>query len=305
MSYSVDLMPAAHSTLSKERDVGSLPAVNLGGVRVHAVTEQDAKDWMRGASRARTGETRFVATVNLDHLALARRDPEFRSCLNQADLALADGVGVVLLSSVDGRRLPARVAGSDLTAWLVRGGLGDVALYLLGSTWDVLRTVRLEAERHGVRVVGASAPARAAVESATASREVVEHIRRSRADVLLVAFGAPRQEKWITRWRSELGVPIAMGVGGSLDFIAGRQKRAPVRLQRMGLEWAYRMVTEPGRLARRCLVVDTPYLARETIRIRRAQRRGSKRPDATGRESTRSGDLFPLCSSTDMGGDSS
>jgi N-acetylglucosaminyldiphosphoundecaprenol N-acetyl-beta-D-mannosaminyltransferase len=247
-------------------DPDVFPTVTVGGVGIHAVTEEKVKSWFQSLTANPPARTRAVATVNLDHLAIARRDAAFMSSLNHADLALADGVGVLLLSSWAGRKLPARVAGSDLTAWLVRGGLPAISLYLLGSTWDVLQSVRAEAARYGVRVVGASAPARSAVESEEGSAELADHVRRSGADVLLVALGAPRQEKWIEAWRDHLGVSVAIGVGGSLDFIAGRQKRAPVGFQRLGLEWMYRMLTQPGRLARRYLLIDGPYLLRQGAR---------------------------------------
>jgi N-acetylglucosaminyldiphosphoundecaprenol N-acetyl-beta-D-mannosaminyltransferase len=281
--------------------------VTVGGVGIHAITEDEVKEWLRSTTTRPHGGTRIVATVNLDHLAIARRDPAFMYSLNQADLALADGVGVLLLSSITGRRLPARVAGSDLTAWLVRGGLPGIRLYLLGSTWDVLQHVRTEAARHGALVVGASSPSRAVLESEAASAELVEHVHCSNADILLVAFGAPRQEKWIVKWRDQLGVSVAMGVGGSLDFIAGRQRRAPLAFQRLGLEWTYRMATQPGRLTRRYLLVDVPYLAREGSReaLERLRARRSKGSDRTaGGWSPESIPVYGSYAARDTGGDS-
>jgi N-acetylglucosaminyldiphosphoundecaprenol N-acetyl-beta-D-mannosaminyltransferase len=306
----VTIVAEAGSVRSIEPEVFDGPlrefaSVTVGGVCIHAITEDEVKDWLRSNTARPHGGTRTVATVNLDHLAIARRDPDFLSSLNQADLALADGVGVLLLSSVGGRRLPARVAGSDLTAWLVRGGLPGISLYLLGSTWDVHQSVRTEAARHGVRVVGTSAPARSVLESDAGSAEVVDHVRRSNADVLLVALGAPRQEKWIVKWRDQLGVAVAMGVGGSLDFIAGRQRRAPVSFQRLGLEWTYRMVTQPGRLTRRYLLVDTPYLAREGTRagLRRMRERRSARYRTPGDWTNESAQVPGAYTARESGGD--
>jgi N-acetylglucosaminyldiphosphoundecaprenol N-acetyl-beta-D-mannosaminyltransferase len=257
--------------------------VTVGGVALDRLTADSARRRIADAVTAGTRPPLHVATVNVDFLAIADRDPELRAVLNRCGLTLVDGMPVVWLTRVLRRPVPERVTGADLTAWLIDGGLGGIRLFLLGATDEVLRSTTARAEAHGVTIAGTSSPSRRAVTGANGQEAdgptaLVDEINRSRADILLVALGAPLQELFIARHLESLDVGVAIGVGGSLDFLAGRQARAPEAFRRLGLEWLYRLIREPRRLWRRYLARDAPYLLRQSIGIAAERLRGRRAP---------------------------
>ena len=197
----------------------------------------------------RGGPTQLVATVNPEFVMRARSDPGFRSVLDGASLCLADGTGVVWAMRRQGCPQRERVAGSDLVPALAavcaRRGWRP---FLLGARPGVAAEAarRLEADLPGLRVAGTHAGSPRPEDD----EEALRRIRAARPDLLLVAYGAPHQELWIARNRDRLGVPVAIGVGGCFDFLAGRVRRAPRRLQHLGLEWLWRLVLQPWRWRR-------------------------------------------------------
>jgi len=239
--------------------------VVFGNVRVDRVDLPGAVRRMR--TFLASPQTHQVATVNLDFVALAGRRPDFRSALDQADLAVADGMPLVWLSKLGGSPLPERVAGVELVdeaCRLVAERRGGV--FLLGAEAPSAQAAAREIRRRhpGIRIVGVHSPPFRAL-SAAEDAEIVGLIQSAAPDLLLVAFGAPRQDLWIHAHRAELAVPIAIGVGCVLDLLAGELARAPRWMRRTGLEWAFRLAQEPRRLWRRYLLQDLPTLARLAI----------------------------------------
>jgi N-acetylglucosaminyldiphosphoundecaprenol N-acetyl-beta-D-mannosaminyltransferase len=183
----------------------------------------------------------------------------------------ADGVGVILAARILGVPLTERVAGIDLALALA----AEVArsggrLFLFGGAPGVAEAAAAELQRRhpALRVTGTQH----GYLGADDEPRVIERIREARPDVLFVALGAPRQERWIRRWRAELPVAIAIGVGGSLDVFAGRVARAPGWMQRAGLEWLYRALREP----RRWSVIRTIPPLFVMAALERIRRRGDK-----------------------------
>lgn len=224
------------------------------------------------------GGSHQVVTVNLDFLRLAQRDAEFRRVLNAAALAVADGAPLVWASRLAGTPLPARVTGVEL----VEQAAGLAArrgwsIYLLGAAPGVAAEAAAALRRRhaGLRIAGAYAPPFGPL-GADEEQRIVGQIAAARPAFLFVAFGAPRQDLWIDRHLHELGVPVCMGVGGTFDLLGGRLARAPGWMQRVGLEWLYRLQQEPRRLWRRYLLNDLPFFARLlwTFRPSRLIRRG-------------------------------
>lgn len=213
---------------------------------------------------------RYVCTGNLDHLVIAGRDPAFRELYKKADLVVADGAPVVWLSRIaGGSPLPERVAGSDLFWEIARvSGEANLKLFFLGGRPGAgARAAELALQRYpGARIVGTYCPPRETFDTKAERDRIRRMIRRAEPDILLVALGAPKQEKWIAANKDELGVPVSIGVGGSFEMAAGMRRRAPRWLQRTGLEWLYRLAQEPARLFRRYVVDDLPYLARAAMR---------------------------------------
>lgn len=223
---------------------------------------------------------RYVCTGNLDHLAIAAADPEFHDVYKKADFVVADGAPVVWLSRLAGDALKERVAGSDLFWTLgAESARVGVTLFFLGGAPGAAEAAKavLEARFPGVKVVGTYAPPFETFGTEEEQARIVERVRAKSPDILLVAFGAPKQEKWIAAKRERLGVPVSIGVGGSFEMASGMLKRAPVWMQRSGLEWAYRFSQEPKRLFERYIQRDLPHLLKSTVRA------GVKRSARTAR----------------------
>jgi exopolysaccharide biosynthesis WecB/TagA/CpsF family protein/anti-anti-sigma factor len=214
---------------------------------------------------------RYIATANLDFAAQASRDVELQQILLDAHLVLCDGTPLIWASRWLQAPLRERVAGSDLTPRLVENAAHrGYRLFFLGSDAAVLQEAktRLEARYPGVQICGLYAPPYASLLDLD-NVEIASLVRAARPDILLVALGAPKQEKWIYMHYRNLGVPCSIGVGASLDFIAGKVTRAPRWTHGLGLEWAYRLWQEPRRLFGRYLF-DATFLVRALYRQKRA-----------------------------------
>jgi len=208
--------------------------------------------------RIEAGERGWICTVNVAVLMMMRSDPFLQSFVDRSMAVVADGQPIVWASKWFGQRLPGRVTGVDLVHELsdaaAEAGFG---IYLLGATQEVVEQLadQLRLDVPGIDVRGVAdgyfdagdAPARAAA------------IRESGAKILFVGMGVPRQERFIDEHWDDLGVNFAIGVGGSFDVLAGLRSRAPRFVQRVGLEWLYRLVQEPRRLAKRYLVTNSLF----------------------------------------------
>lgn len=202
-----------------------------------------------------SGDYLLQVSINAAKVVASRSDPELAGVVARAGLVNADGVSIVLAARALGAPLPERVTGIDLMQRLIgvaeRRGDG---VFVLGARPDALATAlaRLRERHPRLRVAGRDGYFEAAEEP-----DVVGEIRDSGARLLFVAMGSPRTERWLGAHGAELGVSVAMGVGGSIDVLAGRARRAPRAVQRLGLEWLYRLAQEPRRLARRNLMSVT------------------------------------------------
>lgn len=238
---------------------GHLPPVDLLGAPIDRLGQTEALSTIEAYIDART--PRQVATVNLDFLRLARKHPGFAETLRSVDLALADGMPLVWASKVAGSPLPHRVAGVDLVdAICDRGSSLGWSVYLLGAGPGIAQAAAMAmVRRHpGLRIAGVYSPPVGEWDDLEEKR-IRDDIAAARPDVLLVALGAPRQDTWISENKARLGVPVSVGVGCTFDVFSGEKLRAPRWMQRTGLEWAFRLATEPTRLWRRYLG-DIPTL---------------------------------------------
>ncbi len=216
----------------------------------------------------------LVVTANVEMVMLARRAPDVREILARASLVVADGVGVVWGSRQLGRPLPARVPGIDLAERLCREAAGrGWRLYLLGGAAGVAEaaSARLRARYPGLLITGCAGGYFGPGED----RRVVEAVRRASPDLLFAGLGFPRQERWLAGRLDALGVPVVMGVGGTLDVWAGRARRAPRLWQTLGLEWSYRLLREPRRIRRQLAIpqfMGVIYLERARAAVPRLRR---------------------------------
>ncbi len=239
----------------------AIPAsVSILHVPVHPVTNEDFLALV--GQFIAEGNPRQICTANPEFVMTAQRQPEFMTVLQNADLVLADGVGLLWAARRLGRPLPERVTGSDGIYLLAkRAAREGWRLFLLGAQPGVAeKTARILQDRYsGLQVVG-TYPGSPRDEEYP---EIARRIAAARPHILLVAYGAPRQDLWIARHKDELGVPVSMGVGGAFDFVAGVQKRAPAWLIRLNLEWLWRLVTQPWRWKRQ---LDLPRFAWRVVR---------------------------------------
>lgn len=234
--------------------------VNILGVMVHKVNVEQASDRIIEYISASEG-AKSVFTPNSEIIMAAYRDPEFCNLLNSSDLLTADGIGVVYASKIVKNPIAERAAGYDIACRTLEklAKLGG-SLYLFGSKPGVaeLAAANIESRYSGVKVVGMSDGYFDEVKE----KAIIEDIKRTKPDLLFVCLGAPKQERWISAHKSELGAKVCMGIGGSLDVFAGTVKRAPEFYTKHGIEWLYRLVKQPSRFVR---MLDLPRFGLKVI----------------------------------------
>jgi N-acetylglucosaminyldiphosphoundecaprenol N-acetyl-beta-D-mannosaminyltransferase len=242
-----------------DRPLRAAERVQIGALSVDRVTFAQALDAIEDLIAS--GQGGAVFTPNVDHVVLAEEDLEFRRAYSAARLRLADGMPLVWGSRLLGHAIPEKVSGSDLIWPLMKRAAAKAwRVYLLGAGPDVAeKAAQVLRAQLGVNVVGVDAPVIADPRSAPERRPILHAIRNAAPDLVLVAFGAPKQELFIHAARHELGAAVALGIGASLDFIAGTVRRAPRWMSAHGLEWLYRLVREPRRLWRRYLLRDPKF----------------------------------------------
>ena len=199
-----------------------------------------------------TRSPHYVVTANVDFLVQARRDAELRRILAGAHLMVCDGTPLVWASRFLGNPLPERVAGSDLVPELIRvAAEKNYRLFFLGATAEANEqaVANVRSRFPDLEIAHYSPPFRPWHEMD--HDEIRKRIRQARPDILFVAFGCPKAEKWIEANHNLLGVPVTIGVGATIDFLAGRIKRAPMWMRRAGAEWVFRIWQEPRRLFKR------------------------------------------------------
>ncbi len=272
--WEADAEYVAHHTLWSDIGISlkAIPAILYGagvptapdaltvlGIPINNLTMTEALDtimeWIDGE------ETRQVCFVNADCANIAFRDAAYLRVLREADLCLADGIGLKLAGKMLGQDVRQNVNGTDLFPKLCEAVSGKPnGLFLLGARDGVARGVADWVATHfpEVRICGWQHGYFQPEEEQT----VIQRINASGAHVLLVAFGAPRQDMWIEEHLQETGVRVAMGVGGLFDFYSGRISRAPLWMREIGMEWVYRFIQEPGRLWKRYLIGNGVFLWR-------------------------------------------
>src|SRR5271154_4150269 len=226
-------------------------SVAILGVPIDNVTMQQ----VLGAVETSIEEGGFhqIATANVDFLINSIHDIELKEILSACFLVLPDGMPLVWASRLMGASLQERVSGADLVPRLVElAAARGYSIFLLGSTEASSEGAENWIRRNHpkARLAGHYCPAFAELDEMD-HEEILLQIEAAHPDILLVAFGSPKQEKWLAMHRHRLRVPVCIGVGGSLDLLAGLLPRAPLWMQRSGLEWFFRICLEPARLSLR------------------------------------------------------
>jgi N-acetylglucosaminyldiphosphoundecaprenol N-acetyl-beta-D-mannosaminyltransferase len=234
--------------------------VGMGPLGIDAVTFAEALDVIEAL--VRRGEGGTVFTPNVDHVVLASEDARLRAAYADASLSLVDGVPVVWSSRLLGTPLPEKISGSDLVEPLMeRAAARGWRVYFLGGAPAAAEKAKeiLRARLPSLEIVGIDSPRIDMTAPPGARREIVTRLREARPDLVLVALGAPKQEIFSHEVARDVKA-VFVGVGASLDFIAGLVPRAPKWMSKVGLEWLYRLAKEPRRLASRYLLRDPKFL---------------------------------------------
>lgn len=221
------------------------------GVPFHNVTFEEAIQWTVG--RVRSGKPGYIATANLDFIVQAQHDVGLRNVLREADLVIADGFPPVKFAPFFGPPLKGRVTGSDITPMLAaRAEKEGISIYGLGAADGVAaKAMEVLKKRHPeLKIAGAWSPPYAPLDKMNHA-EILRRLDEAKPDILFTAFGAPKQDKFNRMHVKTWNVPVAIGIGGTLDFIAGVQRRAPAWTQKIHCEWLWRWGTDPKRLTKR------------------------------------------------------
>ena len=236
------------------------------------------------------GEGGSVFTPNVDHVVTAEDDPAFRTAYEAASLVVADGQPLIWASRLLRTRLPEKISGSDLVWPLMEAAARRRwRVYLLGGAPGVAEAAATRfANELGVAIVGVDSSRIPDDAPPSGEDPAADRVRRAAPQLVLVALGAPKQEKWIYRASGRIRPAVAIGIGATLDFVAGRARRAPRWMSRAGLEWLHRLSQDPERLARRYLAKDPRFLVvlLRTLLASRATRVRSGAPPLPARRAS-------------------
>ena len=221
--------------------------IDILGVKVDSCTMQQAVEQIEQYIENR--EPVLVATANAEMIMRATHDRELMRILNEAALVVPDGAGTVWAARHLGHAMPERVAGYDLAQQLMKlAPERNQRIYFFGSAPGVAEKARKKAEElyPGIQIAGV----RNGFFTKKDEPAIIQDIREAKPDILLAALGVPKQEKWLAAHMKELQVPVSIGVGGTLDVMAGVMKRAPKWMQEAKLEWLFRGMLQPKRAGR-------------------------------------------------------
>ena len=230
------------------------------GVTIHDVTFDEVVGLV--IRWAREGSGGYVSTPNVDHLVRAKRDPEFRRLIMGARLRIPDGMGLIYGARLAGTPFRGSVTGRMLPEAIVRRTAPDCPpIALIGGRDDApeLATQRLRAL--GGNVVVAVSPPMGFEIDGPADVEATAKLKAADPRIVLVGLGAPKQERWMARHQADLPQAVMLGIGQTIDILAGHVPAAPHWMTRIGLEWAFRMLRDPKRIGRRVFVDDPPFFA--------------------------------------------
>ena len=223
---------------------------NILGVKINRITTKEALEVVKQC--VVFPRMNYFVTPNPEFLVRAQKDKIFKETLNNATLALPDGFGLMLAAKYLKKPLDKRITGIDFIYKIAKLSEKEkYTLYLYGAGKDVAKKAadKLKKKFPDLKILGAESGYRGRVE--LSDSEVVEDIKKKNPDILLVALGSPKQERWIeTHLQDFTGVRLAMGVGGSFDYISGRIKRPPKFIRKIGLEWLIRLIKQPWRIKR-------------------------------------------------------
>jgi len=236
-------------------DFGLRPLTFLGQ-RMHALSMDETVELI--TDRVSGGHFTQHVVVNVAKLVNMQSDAKLKESVDSCDIINIDGMGVVWGARLCGHTVPERVAGVDLFLRLLeKSALKGFSVFFLGAKPEI---VEKTAQTMTVRYPGLKVAGYHHGYFWDDEEFVVDMIQKSKADLIFVAISSPKKENFINKWKDRLGVQFVMGVGGTFDVVSGKTRRAPIWMQKYGLEWLYRVIQEPRRMWKRYLVTNTKYL---------------------------------------------
>lgn len=226
--------------------------IQLLNTEIDNISMEEALDRIDAMVQGR--KPAYVVTPNLDHIVTIERDAYFREAYAQADLILADGKPLLWIAKARKTPIREKISGSDLFPRLAELAANNgYTMFFLGAGEGIAAQAaeKLKKQYPGLRIAGCYAPPIGFEQDRSAVHEIIRRVQTASPDILVVGLGTPKQEKFLYRYYKQMEVPVSLGLGASFDFIAGNRKRAPRWMSEHGLEWLYRTLQEPKRLAGR------------------------------------------------------
>ena len=226
--------------------------IQLLNTEIDNISMEEALDRIDAMVQGR--KPAYVVTPNLDHIVTIERDAYFREAYAHADLILADGKPLLWIAKARKTPIREKISGSDLFPRLAELAANKgYTMFFLGAGEGIAAQAaeKLKKQYPGLRIAGCYAPPIGFEQDRSAVHEIIQRVQTVNPDILVVGLGTPKQEKFLYRDYKQMGVPVSLGLGASFDFVAGNRKRAPRWMSEHGLEWLYRTLQEPKRLAGR------------------------------------------------------
>jgi N-acetylglucosaminyldiphosphoundecaprenol N-acetyl-beta-D-mannosaminyltransferase len=226
-------------------------AVDIFGVKIYPITfNETVETLLRWIDEGKTG--RFIVTPNLNHLVLYQDNADFRDAYEKASLVVPDGRYVILISRILGRSLPEPVNGSDLVPALMEESKrrGNLTVFLLGAMPGIAEAAaaKIESRWSHVNVVGTYSPPLGFETDPLENQSIIDRINKVAPDLLIVGVTPPRQEIWLSKHAAQISASASICAGATIDFLAESKPRAPLWMQKSGMEWVFRALSEPRRL---------------------------------------------------------
>ncbi|MBN2530553.1 MAG: WecB/TagA/CpsF family glycosyltransferase [Deltaproteobacteria bacterium] len=238
-----------------------MKSIRLGTIHADYITLQDTLNYIENLAKSKAGG--FVVTPNIDHVVLSQKNLALRDAYAAASLSLVDGMPLKWMSTIVGAPLPEKISGSDLMRPLLRhAAKTGLSAYFLGAAPGVAQTAAnvLTKEIPKLNIVGVDSPPLGFEKDSRLEQEAIDKMVTAAPSLVFMALGCPKQEILMHKWASKTSSIVYLGIGASLDFIAGKVTRCPPWMSSMGMEWLYRIKQEPVRMAKRYLIQDSAIL---------------------------------------------
>ena len=243
--------------------------LNLDNIEIICSSVEQVSDKLSHLIK-NTNKENLIVTFNLDFYRNSEINPVFNNVCKSADFVFPDGVGITnLLKLKYGIKLK-RITGNELFIILLSiADKNNLSVAFAGSTEKTLNKLKekIQSRYPGLKICAVISPPLNFENDLSYNSEMIEKLKESKPDILFLALGSPRQELWLYENKEKIGAKINMGVGAVFDFYSGVKKRSPVIFQKIGLEWLWRLITEPGRLFKRYIIYDLPFFIKCAYKI--------------------------------------